>query len=125
MRHAVLAEGTLANHPARVGSGIRQRYQRLVVGFKAGVQLEFRRGLAQQTCGRLLQQALTGGVHQSQSMIGIEGEQRRVDFFDHAAQQRCRFDSLYALLGEDVSEGVDFLRQLSHGVVGGGAACAK
>ncbi len=125
VRHAVLAEGAFAHHPARIGSRVRKRDQRFVSGFEAGIEFKLGRGLAQQPRGGLLQQALAGRIHQAQDVIRIEGEQRRVNLFHHAAQQCSGFDGLDALLGENVGEGIDFQCQLAQSVVRSSSAGAK
>jgi len=58
-------------------------------------------------------------------MIGIEGEERRVDLVHDAAQQSGRFNRLNALLGQYVGEGIDFERQFAKSIVGYGASRAK
>ncbi len=74
--------------------------------------------MPQQLARRLLQQARAGGVHQSQAIVRVEGEQRDIDLFDHSAQQLRRFDRMGALVGKRICKRVDLLRQLSQRIVG-------
>ena len=125
VRHAVLAEGTLAHHPARIRCRVGECDQRLIPRLEAGIEFELGGCPAKEPRCRLLQKAFARRVHQPQDVIGIEGEERGIDLIHDPAKKRCGFDGLDALLGEDVGECVDLQRQLAEGVVGYSAAGPK
>ena len=125
MRHTFLAEGAAAHQPARIRTAELQRNQSFALGRQARAKPNLSRGAPEQPHRGHLQQALSGGVDQTQNLVGIEGEQGYFDLLDDAAQQGGGFDGLNPPFRQQVGQGIDFQSKLAQRIVRGRAAGAE
>ena len=108
MGHTVLAEGRLAQQPAR-GLGA-ERVNGLVGGGEQIFKAQFARGAAKAAGVRQAEQAEARIVHQLQQPVAVKGEQRRVhDLKDARQQSRC-LQRAHALFLQEIGQGIDLRR---------------
>ena len=70
----------------------------------------------QNAFGGLLQEPLSGAIHQAQAMLAVEGEHRHVDFLHHFAQERGGLQRAQALRPQRRAHGVDLVHDVGQRV---------
>src|SRR5579862_3798407 len=68
---------------------------------------------------------LSSRIREPQNLVRIECEQRNINLLDHPAQQRSSFDNANLLIGQQISQGIHFNRQLAESVIGGRPASTE